>query len=66
MQKNTAAVPDQTRIEFVILIADQVLVEQPDPLEHLASEAAEGDGIHPARVPRPDAEVGIADTEWMR
>src|SRR5438067_922342 len=57
---------DQPGIELAVLIPRQLLIEQADPLERLAATAEERDRIDPARLPRTDAEVGVADAEGVR
>ena len=65
-QQHASAAADEAEVELVVLIAHQLLVEQPGALERFPPEAAERHRVHPARLGRAHAEIRVADPETMR
>src|SRR5206468_12585001 len=57
---------EQARVQLVVLIPDELLVEQPDAVEDRAAIAPERHRVNQASLRGADAEVGVPDPERMR
>src|SRR2546422_488781 len=62
----TATALDQSEVELLVLPPRQILVEHPDAVEYLPAEAPKRHGVHVTLLPRPDAEVRVADPQRVR
>src|SRR5690242_2884319 len=61
-QDSSSGTP-QPAAEFDVLAAFQMLVEAPDPLEHLPPPARAEDGVHPEKCAGSGPEMRVPDSE---